>query len=232
MIIKPVDKSEKLKSARELKQSAFKKADSVSFEEAMASKVESVKKVSRSEDPEIEDLQELHSQFVTSVNHELNNPLFVVKGMAQLLPEDTMGELSRNIDRSVEKMSGAIKDFNCKDIRAVGSECRRAPLEQINFRKDLVSCYLAKVIAPLIQIVKGEIEYIESTLSIDRITEVMNLDIDKVQSYMKIIKKQAERIKIIIERLKELLPENIVLKDYFPELKMIDLSGNKNDNKE
>jgi signal transduction histidine kinase len=188
------------------------------------SPAEDLDKVTEEKDTELDDLVELHQQFVASVNHEINNPLLVVRGMAELLSNDDYAPVKMRISQDTNEIVEKIKEFNNRDIYAVGQECRQAPLSEIAFRKDLVSCYLAKVIGKFTASLSRTLDDIEDALKIEnKLNPYQTSEYDKVKRFMHAIRVHAERIRKIIEKLQNLLPQDIEITQYVEELKMVNL---------
>ena len=175
-------------------------------------------------DSDLEGLMVLHKQFTAAINHEINNPLFVVRGMAEMLRETQPPELKWKIIEEADKISGEISRFNRKVIPAVAEECRKAPLSEIQFRRDLVACYLAKVTVPLAGVIRSALDNIDKNLGIDSAPAFKeNLQMDRVKHSLEVIRQQAQRIRTIIDRLEKMLPQDIEVKQYVDELKMVNL---------
>ena len=173
---------------------------------------------------EIEDLTGLHQQFIASVNHEINNPLFVVKGIAELMDESEKVGIKKRIIEISSNITAQIESFNQRDIKALSEECWNAPLSEITFREDLVACYLAKVIAPLTINIGQCLDDMEKVLEIEKqFSGEGHPEYDKIKMALGIIRRHADRIRQIIIRLGGLLPDNIETTRYVEELKMVNL---------
>ena len=224
MNIDPLKKIEKTKSSESKKSSASVSANKLLFERLMASQgIDSVNEIEQQDD-EFEALQDLHKQFVASVNHEINNPLCVVRGMAELIKDDNLTEVKKRIMADSDQISGEIRDFTNRDIVDVGKGCKNSPLNEITFRQDLVGCYLHKVIGAFTAKVSHYLDDMERILQIDAEQTALNSpEFDRVKNTLKTIRKHAERIREIIVKLEELLPDDIETTDYLHELKMVHL---------
>jgi hypothetical protein len=144
--------------------------------------------------------------------------------MAELLSEADYASIKVRISHDANDIMEKIKEFNGRDIIAVGLECRNAPLSEIAFRKDLVSCYLAKVIGKLTASLSRTLDDIEEALNIEnQLNPYHTTEYDKVKRFMHAIRIHAERIRRIIDSLQKLLPENIEITQYVEELNMVNL---------
>ena len=221
MNIDPLKKIEKTKSSESKKTSS---ANKLLFDRLMASQgIEAASEIEERGD-DFEDLQDLHKQFVTSVNHEINNPLCVVRGMAELIKDDDMSEVKKRIMDDSDQISIEIRDFNNKNIVDVGKGCKNSPLNEIAFRQDLVGCYLHKVIGAFTARVSQYLDDMENILRIDAGKSAPSSpEYDRVKNTLKTIRKHAERIREIISKLEELLPSDIETMTYLQELKMVHL---------
>jgi len=171
-----------------------------------------------------DDLVQLHQKFVATVNHEINNPLFIVRGMTECIRDNDMQGLKKRILGDSDSISDEIRDFSQRDILIVGDECLNSPLSEINFREDLVGCYLHKVIGSLTAKLNRYIDSIENALEMEKAPFGQAApEYDRMQGAFKTIRKNAERIRGIIARLQELLPDNIETTTYVEELKMIQI---------
>jgi len=224
MNIDPLRRLEKLKPAK-----PAQKTDSITppekgiFERIMASELEEAAQV-ETPDAEMEDLVQLHQQFTASVNHEINNPLFVVRGMAEMIKGPDMEKVKARILADAENIQAEIQAFSNRDVVEVGNGCRQAPLSEIAFRQDLVGCYLHRVIGVLTSGLNRYIGDIEDALNLDKHSDTMSAqELDRVKNTLKTIRKHAERIKEIINRLEELVPGELEVTQYVEELKMIHL---------
>jgi signal transduction histidine kinase len=225
MNIDPFRRLEKIKPAKPVQ-----KSDSVSapekgiFEAIMASELEETAPVENPES-EMEDLVQLHQQFTASVNHEINNPLFVVRGMAEMLKGADMEGIKKRILADAENIQEEIQAFSRRDVVEVGNGCRQAPLSEIAFRKDLVGCYLQRVIGVLTSSLNRHLSDIEDALNMNKHSETAMdaRELDRVKNALKTIKKHADRIKEIVARLDELVPNELEVTQYVEELKMIHL---------
>lgn len=229
MNIKPTKPVKKTSSPGETKKAkTIKPREDDAFTRMITSAVEGIGETYSVDDDEIGDLIELHQQFKATVNHEINNPLSVVQGLAQMMVDPKTADLSRRILKDVKEITAEISSFNDKDILAVGEECKRAPLEEITFRKDLVSCYLAKVIGPLTSVIRASLDDMEEALNIKTARNVpQEIRLNRVKQSIMIIKRQAERIRNIIDTLAELMPEDIEVSQYIKDLKMVNLKWEK-----
>jgi signal transduction histidine kinase len=194
------------------------------FTRILLSSVDETPEAEQIKEREFEELSQLHEQFKSAVNHEINNPLCVVQGMAELMSRTGPQELSQRILKNSAQIKGEISGFNSKDIASVGRGCRNAPLSEIAFRKDLIGCYLAKVISPLTVAIKQCLDEMEKALNIGHsdLTQ-REIQVDKVKNALNIIRRQSERMRVIIDKLEKLLPEDIEIKQYLEDLKMVNL---------
>lgn len=223
MNIDPLRRLEKIKPAKPVRKSESIEPEKGIFEALMASELEETVPVENAES-ELEDLVQLHQQFTASVNHEINNPLFVVRGMAELLKGADMEEVKKRILKDAENIQEEVKAFSRRDVVEVGNGCKQAPLSEIAFRQDLVGCYLQKVIGVLTSSLNRYISDIEEALNIDKNSDAVSApELDKIKNTLKTIRKHAERIRQIINRLDELVPGELEVTQYVEELKMIHL---------
>jgi len=191
-----------------------------------SSQLENVSSIESIDEGEIEGLMELHQQFVASVNHEINNPLFVVRGMAEMIKDDNLSDIRKRILEDADSISSQIMNFRQRDIPALGKECHNAPFTEIAFRKDLVACYLAKAIGPLTSAISRILDDIEDVLRMDKLSPAPGAaEYDRIKQMLKTIQHHAVRIRKIIERLEKLLPNEIEVTKYVDELKMINLKN-------
>ena len=224
MNIKPVKPSGKTEPVKKKKS---KKAETIKgelFSRMVAESLEEAGEVEELKEEELSDLKSLHQQFVASVNHEINNPLFVVRGMTELIKEKSLAGLKNRILKDADSISREIRNFNHRDMKALGDECKKAPFTEIAFRKDLVGCYLYKVIGPLTASIGKALDDIENVLNIEKGAGApQTQEYDKVKKAFQTIRRHAERIRQIIKRLEELLPDDIKETKYIEELKMVRL---------
>jgi len=225
MLIHPLGKPEKDKKTEASK---LRPADRSLFSRLMASSVSSMENLEQA-DSEIEDLADLHEQFKASINHEINNPLCVVRGMAEMIKDQNLKEVRQQIMNDSDAIAESIQAFNRTDIPAVGHDCRNAPLEKIAFRQDLVGCYLQEVIGMLTALIAAKLDDIENALKIEQnFASFSNSpELDRLKNTLKTIRRQADRIRGIIAKLEELLPQELETSAYLEELKMINLRKNE-----
>jgi len=220
--IKPVKKTEDVKSSSSVRKTEPIDADI--FGRMMTAAVGGIEEVQAAEDSDFEEISNLHDQFIASVNHEINNPLFVVRGMTELLEDEGNAPLKQNILADVDKITDEISFFAKRDIPGVGKQCKNSPLPEIVFRKDLVSCYLAKVIGPLTTVIRECIDNMEKVLNLEHDNSVSNkIEMDKVKNSLMVIQRQAARIRVIIDKLEKMLPDDIEITQYVDNLKMVRL---------
>lgn len=220
--IKPIKKTDKTKES-----SAVKKSEPVNaalFGSIMTAAVGGVSDIDKVDDSDFEEITNLHDQFIATVNHEINNPLFVLRGMTELLEDDSGGELKNSILTDVDSIMDEISSFAGKDIPAVGKQCKNSPIQEIAYRKDLVGCYLAKVIGPLTTIIRNSIDNMEKVLNIDSSQPGYDkLEMEKVKNSLAVIQRQAVRIRGVIDKLEKMLPDDIEITQYVDNLKMVKL---------
>jgi len=220
--LKKIEKSKKVAPPKTTQQ--VDEPDPILFRQMMAAQnIGTVERVSeKNTDPD--DLVQLHKKFVASVNHEINNPLFIVRGMTECIKDVDMQGAKQRILEDSDSISDEIKAFSQRDILIVGDECLNSPLSEINFREDLVGCYLHKVIGSLTAKLNRYIDSIENALEMEKAPFGQAApEYDRMQGAFKTIRKNAERIRGIIARLQELLPDNIETTTYVEELKMIQI---------
>ena len=222
MLINPLGKPEKDKK---IDASKIRPADRALFERMMAVNSASAVKNVADNEAEIEDLVDLHQKFKASINHEINNPLCVVRGMADMIKDDNLQEVREQIVDDSDAIALSIQSFNKIDIPAVGRDCLNSPLEKIAFRQDLVGCYLHEVIGKLAAEIANHLDDMEKALKIEQTYFSMSgtPEFDRVKNTLKTIRKQADRIRTIIAKLEELLPGDLETTSYLEELKMINL---------
>lgn len=218
--LKKIEKSKKVAPKKKAQQ--VDEPDPILFRQMMAAQnIGTVERVQeKNTDPD--DLVQLHKKFVATVNHEINNPLFIVRGMAECIRDNDMEGLKKRILHDSDSISDEIKDFSQRDILIVGDECLNSPLSEIAFREDLVGCYLHKVIGSLTAKLNHYIDDIEKALEIEKAPFGQDApEFDRMRGAFKTIRKNAERIRGIIARLQELLPDDLETTTYVEELKMI-----------
>lgn len=223
MNIDPIKKIEKGKAVdAKTKAKKIDEPDPILFRRMMAAQnIAGIERVPE-QDTDPDDLVQLHEKFVASVNHEINNPLFIVRGMAECIKDDDLHDVKKRIVEDSDSISEEIKDFNRKDVKAVGDECLNSPLSEIVFREDLVGCYLHKVIGNLTAKLNRYIDGIEKTLEMEKSPAATGApEYDRLKGAFQTIRKNAERIRGIIARLQELLPDDLETTTYVEELKMI-----------
>jgi len=222
MLINPLGKPEKDKKVEAAK---IRPVDRALFERLMAANSTSMTASIANSEAEIEDLADLHQKFKASINHEINNPLCVVRGMADMIKDDKLQEAREQIIEDSDAIALSIQSFNRIDIPAVGRDCLNAPLEKIAFRQDLVGCYLHEVIGKLAAAIAGHLDDMEKALKIEQTYFSLSgpPELDRVKNTFKTIRKQADRIRGIIAKLEELLPGDLETTSYLEELKMINL---------
>lgn len=220
--IKPVKKTEDVKSSSSVRRT--EPINAVIFGRMMTAAVGGIEEIQAVDESEFEEISNLHDQFIASVNHEINNPLFVVKGMTELLEDEGNDPIKQNILADVDKITHEINSFAKRDIPSVGKQCKNSPLPEIAFRKDLVGCYLAKVIGPLTAVIRECIDNMEKVLDLEHDhSGYSKIEIDRVKNSLMVIQRQAARIRVIIDKLKKMLPDDIEITQYVDNLKMVKL---------
>ena len=218
--LKRIEKSKKVAPKKKAQQAD--EPDPILFRRMMAAQnTAAIERVPENNaDPD--DLVQLHQKFVATVNHEINNPLFIVRGMAECIREDDLQGVKKRIVEDSDSISDSIKEFNQRDILTVGDECLNAPLTEISFREDLVGCYLHKVIGSLTAKLNRYLDSIENALEMEKTPLTQNTpQFNRMQGALTTIRKNAERLRGVIAKLQELLPDDIETTTYVEELQMI-----------
>jgi len=218
--LKKIEKSKKVAPKKKAQQAD--EPDPILFRRMMAAQnLAAIERVPE-EDTSPDDLVQLHQKFVATVNHEINNPLFIVRGMTECIRDNDMQGLKKRILGDSDSISDEIRDFSQRDILIVGDECLNSPLTEIAFREDLVGCYLHKVIGSLTTKLNRYLDDIESALEIKKNPLTQNTpQFDRMQGAFNTIRKNAERLRGVIAKLQELLPDDLETTTYVEELQMI-----------
>lgn len=199
-------------------------ADAGVFSRIMALAIGNVEETKQLNESELEELFQLHDQFITTVNHEINNPLCIVQGITELIKGKEHKNLKNKILASTDNITDEIKIFAQHDIPTIGKQCKNSPISEITFREDLLGCYLAKTIGPLTSVIRQSVEDIEKMLNIYKSqSDDYKIEVDKVKKSLLIIHRHANRIRVIITKLEELLPGDIEVTKYAGNLKMVRL---------